>query len=264
MKKILFILICSITLFGCNLPIKENVSDTASQETADKVIQLNEFYSKDGKNVYFVYGYVGGSEMRILENADPDTFEFFKPLGGHYYFAKDKSYVYRNGEKVNGVSGQNFEFLYGSRKDPLYAKDNKHVFILYEDLLSGHGNLNNFELLQNADPITFKFYEHNNCQSTNALYANDVNHAYFGSSLISGAEGKTFEHIALALAKDKNNVYFLGQPVKDSDPTTFEILVKEGQALDCSKIYAKDKNHVFNCFNECSVVKDANPKTFKP
>ncbi len=198
--------------------------------------------------------------------ADLNSFEVIgivKGLNdGSNLFAKDKNYVYRYGQKIEDVNGQNFEFLYNSAKVPLYAKDINSVYILYNDELGGKGSLENFEKLPSADPDSFQFFEHKNCQSTLALYSKDKNKAYFGHLPIENSNGLTFQHVALSVAKDKNRVYFLGKEVKNADPTTIQYIPDNDNS--CNTTYFKDKNNVYNCFNKCEILKNINPNTFDP
>lgn len=275
MKKSLFILLFSLPLVlsGCNnsdsqaVPDSPNTPDTnlsepITDDQADAIEALNEFYAKNLKTVYYQGGEGLGQEPKLmeLEGADASTFDIFAPLE-NIYFAKDKNHVYRQEEKLEGIDGGSFEFLMGANKKPLYAKDDKAVYILYEDMLSGKGSLLNFEKLADADPATFEFSEHDNCASTSALYAHDDVRAYFGSGKIESADGKSFEHLAYSFAKDNNRVYFLGEPI-EADVASFEALYEEGEAPSCTEMYAKDKDHVYKCFNECAVVQEADPKTF--
>lgn len=65
-------------------------------------ITIDEYYAKDKNYVYYRWNWT-----RIIENADPDSFEVI------YWriYAKDKLWVYREGRKINGVSSDGFEHI---------------------------------------------------------------------------------------------------------------------------------------------------------
>ena len=66
---------------------------------------------------------------------------------------------------------------------------------------------------------------------------------------IIGADPKTFIIIDGHYGKDKNNVYFYGVKIKDSDSETFV-------GLGIGSQYAKDKNNVYH---RGKIVKGATP-----
>lgn len=193
--------------------------------------------------------------FRKLE-ADPSSFEVIGIVKGlnseSYLFAKDGNYVFKYSQKLDNVSGKNFQFIYDKEKRALYAKDDSNVFMLYNDDLGGKGSLDNWIKLENSDPKTFTFYEYTACQSTRAKYAKDKNNAYFGARLIEEADGSSFEYVALGVAKDKNNVYFLGNKVANADPMTIRYVPDSDNS--CNTTYFEDKNYKYNCFNECKII----------
>lgn len=69
--------------------------------------------------------------------------------------------------------------------------------------------------------------------------------------LMEGVDGATFELLKLRFAKDKNNVYRRGRPVKGVDPDSLVIL---------SSNYFKDKRNVWH---GSKIVSGANPLTFR-
>jgi hypothetical protein len=256
--------------------------------TVNELISLADFgapyygYYKDSKGIY-VYATLGMCEPNCPERekqypdyylkngmcdltspicpfkkveADPNSFEVVgvvKALNGETsLFAKDKNYVFKFSQKLDNVNGGNFQFIFNKEKRALYAKDDNSVFILYDDHIGSNANLDSWVKLENSDPRTFIYYEHDTCSSISAQYAKDKNNAYFGAHLIKGADGSSFEHVALSVAKDKNNVYFLGNVVANADPMTIHFIPDSDNS--CNTTYFEDKNYKYNCFNDCEVI----------
>lgn len=73
-------------------------------------------------------------------------------------------------------------------------------------------------------------------------YAKDASQVFIGNRnrpyLIKDGDSKTFTVLTLdgKYAKDKSRVYYIGTPLKNADPSTFEVLEKP---------YAKDANNVY-------------------
>ncbi len=229
---------------------EERMVAAAEGKFGAEIRSLDGFYYTDGKQVYFAYSSMGADdELRLVDGADAGTFEVIEMDGDDSWirFGKDANYVYSDGERIEGVSGEDFEFLADPNGTPLYAKDANSVYMLYDDLMGGAGSLTHFIELEEADPATFEFFDHENRNSVNARYAHDDKQAYFGSKLIAGADGETFEHVQYSVAKDGENVYFLGEKVEGADPDSIEYAPGS-----CDTCY-KDKNAVFECFNTCKI-----------
>lgn len=97
----------------------------------------------------------------------------------------------------------------------------------YHDWNAGVGNI--VKPLQGADADSFKAFEFP--KRAAALYARDSTHVYMAMGYtpreIKGADAATFELLTPdgLYSRDANQVYYLGVPLKDCDPSTFEILM---------------------------------------
>lgn len=116
-KKLIIILIVFTTL-GVGLFFNRKVSDRIG----------GDYYIK-GENIYRKAWFEG---EHIVPGADVETFQY---VG--FYYAKDKSAVYRHSRKINGANPNTFQYV-----DHQFSKDDKHVFYLES-------------IIKDADPITF-------------------------------------------------------------------------------------------------------------
>ena len=105
-------------------------------------------YSKDKNNVYF---FNGGTHAKLIEKADPQTFEF---LGTDY--SKDYNSVFFKDVMILNADVDSFEVL----KD-YYAKDTKNIY---------YGE----NTLADADPATFKIITHQLTKDDNNIYESGI------------------------------------------------------------------------------------------
>ena len=67
-------------------------------------------YKKENNKVYYVEKRRNGTEKKIKE-ADYDTFEIIESEPHYRLLAKDKRYVYYQGEKIENVNSKTFEII---------------------------------------------------------------------------------------------------------------------------------------------------------
>jgi hypothetical protein len=108
----------------------------------------------------------------------------------------------------------------------------------YHDWNAGSGNI--VEPLEGADAASFRAFDQP--KNANALFARDRSHVYIADYYtpreIEGADAKSFILITRdgLYAKDAKHVYFLGVPIVEADPLTFEVLIYP---------FSQDKEHAF-------------------
>lgn len=108
----------------------------------------------------------------------------------------------------------------------------------YHDWNAGDGNI--AKPLEGADAASFHAFDHP--KGARILYARDRNYVYVAECYtpckIKGADAKSFQIITHdgVYAKDAKHVYFLGVPIVDADPSSFEILMYP---------FSQDKEHAF-------------------
>ena len=138
------------------------LTDWEKWDTLKNVIDLDSYtnikdvYAKDKNHVYYFIYNSDGSTLRILKDADPQTFRHIKSdLGG------DKNYIYKDGCKVEGADPNGKIKIYPAEySNSPYFTDGKKVF-------------HNCAEIKDADVATFKTIRFE------ASYdAEDKNHKY--------------------------------------------------------------------------------------
>jgi len=191
------------------------------------------YYGKDKNGVYCGDPSIPGNK---IQGADSSTFVPISSATVDYY-AKDKNYVYKNGQILQNADPQTFEFLIKPFNS--YQKDRNNVY--FKGIV-----------IQGADPVTFQGLGYD---AYSHIYAKDKNNVYINETILSGADSATFQvidNVNSTFQKDKNNVYYQGIILKGADSINFEVL---------NFGYAKDKNNVYY-FNG-SVIKNADPTSFQ-
>lgn len=239
---ILFMLICSLFLFGCT-----NMTD--------------DHYEVRNDGVYYYYAIEEGSYEKI-ENADIAS---FKNLGCGY--GKDKNRVYHAAKSINEIKGADpstFQLI-----NCTYSKDSKNVY--YDELPIDKADLGSFEvlntiysrdknnvyfyenLIENADPNSIEFFDKED-NFYNTYYAKDAKNVYFNEHTLENSDPNSFVVISpvYGYAKDNENVYQKEELLDWIDAPSFELL---GHYY-----YSKDKNNVY-FFN--GIVEGADPKDFE-
>lgn len=132
-----------------------------SKQELKNVIDLDSYvyvdssgYTKDKKHVYWMTINSDGGRLNIIEDADSKTFRRIAvpsadKLSFDYRWGIDKKSVYFKGNRLEGLSVKNFQFLRLDTSDmrPDYIKDNKFVFYEYNKI-------------EKADAKTFRLVEH--------------------------------------------------------------------------------------------------------
>jgi hypothetical protein len=222
-------------------PLEEIDTSTFSQipPIGDKDYYYYKYF-KDKNNVYFT----NGSGLKLIPNADSETFEIIKQEKNDSTFAKDANQVYKYGEPIPNADPNTIAIL-----NNFYAKDKNRVF--YRN-----------SMISDADPNTI--------QVLSTSCAKDKNNVYQQEKKIN-AHAPSFEYLGSGYAKDKNHIYTNKNKIlKKADLKTFRVLDKEGKRL--LKIYKKidqnkefsirayDKNHLYSA----SIIKeDITPELYQ-
>ena len=166
-------------------------------------------YVKDKKNIYYLDDESG--KVKKLKNVDYDT---FKIINGKYGI--DKNSVFLNGEKLDFISVDGFKIL-----DNEYLKDSKNVYEIYET----NDSKIKIRAIKNLN-IDAKSFEKASREifyrDKNSVYYVDISEEKSVLKKLEGADAKTFQ--AGILSKDKNNVYYDTEILKDVSPNGFKIL----------------------------------------
>lgn len=190
------------------------------------------YTKKDGK-VYIRHSKILsriGVQYLEVKNADCETFEVIKN-NLKIDLALDKNYVFLNTSILELADPNTFEQVKG-----YYWKDQKNVYLLQ------FGSVN--ARIIDADPKTFEVFN-------NDLWSKDKNHIYYRVDKVMEVESKSFVLIDEDWGKDDDFYYYHNHKLYSLDYKSAKIV---------SPYYIKDKNCVF--FRN-TLVKDANPKTFK-
>ena len=237
-------------------------------------------YGKDDKNVYVVTPYKEAGHLKIIKNADKDTFEvmqnsnYSKDKNNIYYaeynvvqlqdvdknsfilvededFSYDKKNVYYRGRKLNDISPNGFKVtrLVNRRNIPLnFLNDNKNIYKLIDIFDEETGELKSVKTAvvksPKVDSKTFEIF------SYSENYFRDKNNVYYENKLykmglkkIAGADRNSFEVLNDEFSKDKNNVYYYGNKMKGISPVGLEFVdsnFKNGEDI-ISFFKTKDK-----------------------
>ncbi len=198
--------------------------------TASEVADVSEMLEQVEENQEVKVEIVSSIEQEISSEELPSEYEV-KADG-----------VYYKGELIEEADPETFKAL----NEFSFSKDKNHVWYLEFDDMGRNLLLTE---LEDADPQTFEVLT--------LWYAKDVQRVYssleYHVSPIIGADSKTFITIDGYYGKDKNNVYFYGVEIKDSDSETFV-----GLGIDVQ--YAKD---IKNVYHREKLIEDADPETFK-
>ena len=222
-------------------PIKNLNIDVATFEDI-----FNEGLFKDKNAVYYAEDNDGDISLKILQGADPATFEFG-------IISKDKNSVFIGNQKLEGVSSKGFEVLDDTFN---FVKDYKNVYYLDRE---SDGITYKVKVLdtKGIDIPSFEFfgYSYNKYfkDKDNIYFLNDKDDKMEFEKL-DGANPKTFEIVDDYFARDDKNVYILGYKVDGIDPKTFEALNYE---------MIKDKNGVYFLENISEENENSEIKTKK-
>ena len=266
-------------------PIKNLNIDVASFE--DIFGGLN---YKDKNAVYYAEDNDGDVSLKILQGADPATFEFG-------IISKDKNSIFIGNQKLEGVSSKGFEIL-----DDMFnfVKDYKNVYYLdresdgineitykvkvldtkgvdipsleffgdsynkyFKDkdniyFLNDKDNKMEFEKLAGANPKTFEIVDD--------YFAKDDKNVYFFNKKVIGVDAKTFEEVGYDIIKDKNGLHIL----IDSNETEIKVKNLKADGIDLKTLkkldngYFKDKNNIYyGLSGNLYKIKNADLQTFE-
>ena len=248
-------------------PIKNLNIDVATFEDI-----FNEGLFKDKNAVYYAEDNDGDISLKILQGADPATFEFG-------IISKDKNSVFIGNQKLEGVSSKGFEVLDDTFN---FVKDYKNVYYLdresdgitykvkvldtkgidipsleflgdsynkyYRDknniyFLNDKDDKMEFEKLVGANPKTFEIVDD--------YFARDDKNVYFFNKKVIGVDAKTFEKVGYDIVKDKNGVYFLENVSEENENLEIKTKNLKADGIDLKTLkkldngYFKDKNSIY-------------------
>lgn len=238
MKKLIktfaAVLLNSFLFSGCQNSYKEidgkiyyNWSSGATMKMENKLVKdadatsFQSIKNKEkialGKDKYHVF-----KEDKIIENADPKTFELIKER-----FWKDKNRVYflkvyGNDCVINNADPESFIIL----KD-FWVKDKNNAFYI-------------FDKLKKVDLQTFTPIDKD--------WAKDNQRFYFQHLQVEGLDYKTAKILSPYYIKDSKNVFFQNKNVNGANPKTFVADKFSGFGQD-------DKNKFYNERNDRSISK---------
>jgi len=241
-------------------------------------------YGKDDKHVYVMTPYKEAGYLKIIKNADKDTFEvmensnYSKDKNNIYYagynvvqlqdvdknsftivedenFSYDKNNIYYAGRKLNDISPNGFKVtrLVNRRNRPInFLNDNKNIYKFIEEYEEETGELKSVKTAVVKNPKVdsktfevFDYWENYFRDKNNVYYENEL--YKMGLKKIEGADRNSFEILNSEFSKDKNNVYYYGNKMKGISPDGFEIIGNEFVFKNHEDLVSiiKDKNNVY-------------------
>ena len=208
-------------------------SNTPGESAATEVKKVpRKYYEINNDVVYYIKNsYYNDKKETFLEAAT------FEDLGNGW--AKDKNYVYRNGEVQVLIGVATVKVL-----SPIYVADKAGVWNYFVESASI------WKL--DADPASFVI--------VGELYGKDSKNVYSNRNKIVGADPLTFSVINYEYSKDSENVYYGGEKIVGADPASFVLLrgsLSQSEAF--WNLYAKDNNNVYY---RSSVILNADPNSF--
>ena len=242
---------------------------------------------KDKNAVYYAEDNDGDVSLKILQGADPATFEFG-------IISKDKNSIFIGNQKLKGVNSKGFEILDNEFN---FVKDYKNVYYLdresdgitykvevldtkgidipsleflgdsynkyYRDknniyFLNDKDDKMEFEKLVGANPKTFEIIDD--------YFARDEKNVYFFNKKVIGVDAKTFEEVGYDIIKDKNGLHIL----IDSNETEIKTKNLKADGIDLRTLkkldngYFKDKNNIYyGLSGNLYKIKNADLQTFE-
>ena len=239
-------------------------------------------YGKDDKNVYVMIPYKEAGYLKIIKNADKDTFEvmensdYSKDRNNVYYagynvvqlqdvdknsfaigeengFSYDKKNVYYAGRKLNDISSAGFKVTRLVNRPNLpvnFLNDNKNIYKLIAVFDEETGELKSVKtaVVKNpkVDSKTFETF------SYSGNYFRDKNNVYYENELykmglkkIAGADRNSFEVLNDEFSRDKNNVYYYGNKMKGINPDGFEFVGRDFKNNEDIIFFLKTKDKVY-------------------
>lgn len=91
------------------------------------------YYAKDKKHVYIFHPDACGTNVFILTDADPETFESL-----NYRWARDKNFVYESGYELDSLDPDNFYLVNTEKDSPFFDYAYDGTFMYYCSSLMNH------------------------------------------------------------------------------------------------------------------------------
>ena len=248
-----------IYFYGNKLKLKDAKKFKLIKNTGIMTTSKIIVYGKDDENVYVVTPDDAPGNIRIIENADKDTFEvmennrYSKDKNNIYYlgnygivkledvvkasfviseqfpFSYDRKNVYYAGKKVDGVTSAGLKVIRIPNEPINFISDNKNLYRLVEIFDENNSELKSVKAVAVKNPkVDFKTFEiFDEWQN----YFHDKNNVYYENKLyqiplkkIEEADRKSFILLNSEFSKDNKNVYYYGNKIKDLNSEEFEFL----------------------------------------
>ena len=193
-------------------------------------------YAKDKNNIYYV-----GYDAVQLQDVDKNSF-----VTGEIGFSHDKKNVYYAGRKLNDVSSAGFGIRGITNLEPQFVVDNKNVYKFTATFDDKTGEVKNVKTTAvknlKLDPASFDVLD-----NTQENYYRDKNDAYYTKNLkkIESADKNSFVILDSEFSKDNKNVYYYGNKIKELSPDRLEFIgYNFGNAEDAVR-FLKNKDKVY-------------------
>ena len=248
-----------IYFYGNKLKLKDAKKFKLIKNTGIMTTSKIIVYGKDDENVYVVTPDDAPGNIRIIENADKDTFEvmennrYSKDKNNIYYlgnygivkledvdkasfviseqfpFSYDRKNVYYAGKKVDGVTSAGLKVIRIPNEPINFISDNKNLYRLVEIFDENNSELKSVKAVAVKNPkVDFKTFE---IFDEWPNYFHDKNNVYYENKLyqiplkkIKEADRKSFILLNSEFSKDNKNVYYYGNKIKDLNSEEFEFL----------------------------------------
>ena len=246
-----------IYFYGKKLKLKDAKKFKLIKNTGIMTTSKIIVYGKNDENVYVVTPDDAPGNIRIIENADKDTFEvmennrYSKDKNNIYYlgnygivkledvdkvsfviseqfpFSYDRKNVYYAGKKVNGVTSAGLKVIRRPNEPINFISDNKNLYRLVEIFDENNRELKSVKAVTVKNPkVDFKTFE---IFDEWPNYFHDKNNVYYENKLyqiplkkIEEADRKSFTLLNSEFSKDNKNVYYYGNKIKDLNSEEFE------------------------------------------
>ena len=246
-----------IYFYGNKLKLKDAKKFKLIKNTGIMTTSKIIVYGKNDENVYVVTPDDAPENIRIIENADKDTFEvmennrYSKDKNNIYYlgnygivkledvdkvsfviseqfpFSYDRKNVYYAGKKVNGVTSAGLKVIRRPNEPIDFISDNKNLYRLVEIFDENNRELKSVKAVTVKNPkVDFKTFE---IFDEWPNYFHDKNNVYYENKLyqiplkkIEEADRKSFTLLNSEFSKDNKNVYYYGNKIKDLNSEEFE------------------------------------------
>lgn len=248
-----------IYFYGNKLKLKDAKKFKLIKNTGIMTTSKIIVYGKDDENVYVITPDDAPGNIRIIENADKDTFEvmennrYSKDKNNIYYlgnygivkledvdkasfvisedfpFSYDRKNVYYTGKKVDGVTSAGLKVIRRPNEPINFISDNKNLYRLVETFDENNSELKSVKAVAVKNPkVDFKTFE---IFDEWPNYFHDKNNVYYENKLyqiplkkIEEADRKSFILLNSEFSKDNKNVYYYGNKIKDLNSEEFEFL----------------------------------------